>query len=109
MGQYVLANIQEVLEEFDSANYKLIVNECIELISSGKEINPQYFISHPDPNICEIAIDLIQPPHEYSPGWEERDMYLNTQKMPDLNFVKDSVEALRVFKLKKVMYGGLVY
>lgn len=103
VGQYVLANIQEVLEEFDSANYKLIVNECIELISSGKEINPQYFISHTDPNICEIAIDLIQPPHEYSPGWEERDMYLNTQKMPDLNFVKDSVEALRVFKLKKVI------
>jgi len=103
VAQYVLANIQDVIDEFDSTNYKLIVNECIDLISDGKKITPQYFISHKDPNMCEIAIDLIQSPHEYSPGWEERDMYLNTQKMPDLNFVKDSIEALRVFKLKKVI------
>lgn len=103
VGEYVLANVQEVLDEFDSPNYRKIIDECLQLISKGEKITSQYFISHSDPNMCEIAIDLIQSPHEYSPGWEEREMYLNTQKMPDLNYVKDSVEALRVFKLKKVI------
>ena len=53
--------------------------------------------------MAELAIDLLHSPHEYSPGWEERDLFMHSQKMPDLNFSNDSVSALKRFKLKKIM------
>jgi DNA primase len=103
VAEYILANIQEVLDDFDSPAYLGIAQECLELLSKNQPVASQYFISHPDPNVSELAIDLIHSRHEYSPGWEEREIYLNTQKMPDLNFSKDSLSALQRFKLRKIM------
>ena len=103
VAEFILGNIQEVIDDFDSPAYQGIVKECLQMIADGKAITSQYFVSHPDPNVCELAIDLIHSRHEYSPGWEEREMYLNTQKMPDLNFIKDSLSALKRFKLRKIM------
>ena len=47
-------------------------------------------------------MDLIQSQHEMSEGWAERDIFLQTQEMPELNFTADSIDALKKFKYKKV-------
>lgn len=104
VAEYILSNIQEVLEDFDNDQYQRIVLECLERVTSKQPLSMHYFISHSDSSISELAINLLQSPHEYSPGWEEKwEMYLRSQKKPENNFLKDSMSALLRFKLRKVM------
>ncbi len=103
VAEYILSNIEEVLNDFDNKQYQTIVKECFGRVVSKKELSPKYFIGHTDYALSALAIDLLHSPYEYSPGWEERDLYLHSQKMPEENFSKDSLSALLRFKLKKVM------
>ncbi len=103
VAEYILSNIEEVLEDFDNAMYQRIARECLQLLTNKEKISPQYFISHKEQEISSLAVDLLYSPYEYSPGWEERDLYLSSQKMPDENFTKDSVSSLMNFKLRKII------
>ena len=63
----------------------------------------QYFIHHADSAISQAAVNLLASPFDYSENWEKRhDIYL-TQKQPEQNFDKDSLQALLRFKLRKIM------
>lgn len=103
VAEYVLGNIEEVLDDFDNAIYQRIAKECLQLVVEKKLVSAQHFIGHPDESISEMAVELMHSPYEYSPGWEERDLYLTTQKMPEENFNSDSISALLRFKLNKVI------
>ncbi|MEZ4954239.1 MAG: DNA primase [Saprospiraceae bacterium] len=103
IAEYILGNIEEVLDDFDNAQYQLIVKECLDRVVAKEKLSPQYFIGHQDHEMSALAVDLLHSPHEYSPGWEARELFLHSQKMPEENFTKDSVSALLRFKLKKIM------
>lgn len=103
VAEFILSNIEEVLEDFDNPMYQRIAKESHQLLVNEQTISPQYFISHEDKAISELAVDLLYSPYDYSPGWEERDLYLSSQKMPDENFTRDSVSALMQFKLRKII------
>lgn len=103
IAEFVLSNIEEVLDDFDNPFYQRIAKEALQLLVNKQNITPQYFIGHKDKTISELAVDLLHTPWEYSPGWEERDLYLTTQKMPEENFTKDSMSALLHFKLRKII------
>lgn len=102
IAEFLLSNIEEVIDDFDNETYGLIAKECLELLINKKGITTQYFVSHENKEISKTAIDLLHTPFEYSPGWERKEIFLNTQKMPDLNFTPDSRSALLRFKLNKI-------
>lgn len=103
VAEYILSNIEEVLNDFENAQYGIIAKESLKLVVKKNEISPKYFISHQDENISSLAVDLLHSPFQFSEGWAEREIFLTTQKMPDLNFTNDSMSALLRFKLKKVI------
>jgi DNA primase len=103
VAEYILGNIEEVLDDFDNKQYESIIKECLERVLAKSDLSPQYFISHSDHKLSALAVDLLHSPYEYSDGWEKRELYMHSQKMPDENFTKDSMSALLRFKLKKVM------
>ncbi len=103
VAEYILGNIEEVLDDFDNKQYLSIVRECLDRVVSKKSLTPQHFIGHQNHQLSAMSIDLLHSPYEYSPGWEERELYLHSQKMPDENFSKDSISALMRFKLKKII------
>ncbi|MCB0522067.1 MAG: DNA primase [Lewinellaceae bacterium] len=103
VAEFILSNIEEVLEDFDNKLYQQVARECHNMVVAHETLSPQYFIGHTDPNISELAVDLLHSPFEYSPGWEERDLYLTSQKMPEQNFTRDSLSSLRQFKLRKII------
>ncbi|HFA49392.1 MAG TPA: DNA primase [Bacteroidetes bacterium] len=103
VAEYILSNIEEVLEDFDNPQYQGIVKECLERVVAKQPLSPRYFIGHQNHELSALSIDLLHSPYEYSPGWEKRELYLHSQKMPDDNFSKDSISALLRFKLKKIM------
>ena len=104
VAQYILTEIQEVLEHFDHPLYEKISRTTLEMLVSKKPITDKTFVQHQDEEIQKFTIDCFSPVYgELSPGWEERGVILNTQKAPELNFTRDSVEGLLRFKLKKVI------
>ncbi|MFQ5445496.1 MAG: DNA primase [Saprospiraceae bacterium] len=103
VAEYILSNIEEVLDDFENPLYLRIAKDCLQRLVNEEPLTPQYFIGHTDPAISALAVDLLHTPWEYSPGWEERDLNLTSQKMPEENFTHDSESALLRFKLTKVI------
>lgn len=104
VAEFVLGNIEEVLEYFDNSAYGKIVNLYHEKLVAGQSINSSYFLHHSDQEIKKTCIDLIQEPYNFSEKWEERfGITLQTQPKPDDNFNEDSKQSIQRFKLKKII------
>ncbi len=103
VAEYIVRNIEDVLDEFDNHLYQRIAKEVQNRLLDRLPVNAQFFVQHPSPDIRELAVNLLAFPHEYSENWEKRhDIYL-TQKKPEHNFNHDSEQALLRFKLRKIM------
>jgi DNA primase len=102
VGEYILNNIADVINDFDHPLYQTLVKESLEAIQAGQQLALQFYLQHANPEIKKLAVDLSASPYEYSENWEKKwEIFLTTQKKPDENFVKDSAQALKRFKLKK--------
>ena len=103
VAQYILSNIEDVLDTFDFPLYGQLAKKCHERLLANEPVNTDYFLNHPDEEIRQMAINMLSSPYEYSENWEKRwDIFLSSQKMPDENFERDSTQALKRFKLRKL-------
>lgn len=104
VAQYIIANIEDVIEDFDNKMYQKIAKEARQLLLKKKKVTEQFFITHLDDKMSQAAINLITSPFEMSENWEKKhEITLTTQVIPELNFTKDSIESLKRFKLRKIM------
>jgi DNA primase len=102
VAQYLLADIADALEEFDSELYAKIVREALRKIMGGESPEPAWWLAHPDPEIARLAQDFSFTPYSLSPNWLKMDIYLN-QKMPEENHYQDAWSGVLRFKLAKMM------
>jgi DNA primase len=93
---FLIANVEDFIENFDIGLYRKI----IELFKTQTDINSTFLIHHEDKEIQNFAIDVLATPYSYA-KWDEKEMFLQTQVMPEINYVKDSVSAVLRFQLKK--------
>lgn len=103
LGDYLVNEITTVIDSFENETYREIIRFYQEL---RKTMVPEsrHFTSHRDRKISQLAVDLLSSPYQLSENWEKKwEIYLQTQKAPDENFVRDSHQALLRFKLKKVV------
>ena len=104
VGEFVLSNIEDVIDDFEDPLYSKIIKLCYNKFVNDEDFDTSLFINNEDPSIAKLAFDLVQSPFEYSEGWADKwQIYLQTQKMPDENFKTDSLQALLRFKLSKVI------
>ncbi|MEM1215323.1 MAG: DNA primase, partial [Bacteroidota bacterium] len=102
VGGFIIANIDDVIDNFDNELYKRIAKECQILIARGDNLRQQHFLHHDTPEMRQLAANLLSSPYAYSDNWEKRwDVILN-QKHPDQNFIKDSAHGLKRFRLRKL-------
>lgn len=104
VAENVLMNINDVKSKFENALYLKVINIFEEHFTENKEIlDFQYFIQHEDDKLRTLAIDLLSEPYTYSKNWLEKwDMPLQTQKMPEDNYVEDMTQAMYQLKLRKI-------
>ena len=101
---FILSNIEEVLNDFDNPAYQSIAKDCLEMTVANKEITQNYFITHPEREVREIAIDILNPPFEMSHNWIDiHDLPLRSQPVPEENFNADSIQAIMRFKFGKLI------
>lgn len=103
LAKVMLENLSDVIEYFDNALYKKIILDLQQRIEQRKPYDPSYFLHHHDPEIQKLAIDLNSTPYTYSENWAARwEIYLQTQKDPEKNFMRDSYQSMMRFKLRKI-------
>ena len=103
VAQYILSNIEDVLDTFDFPLYGQVAKNCHQRLLANEPVDTAYFLNHMDEDIRQLAINMLSSPYEYSENWEKRwDIFLSSQKMPDENFASDSSQALKRFKLRKL-------
>lgn len=103
VAEYILRNIEDVLEEFDNALYQKVAKETLNRLLDKQPVTQQFFLHHVDPAISQLAINLLTSPYEFSENWEKRwEIFLN-QKAPEENFNQDSIQSLQRFKLRKII------
>ena len=102
VADYVFSNISVVFEYFDNPLCKQIIEEGFKYTeqADNKLTISQYFINHSDQAIANFAVDRMSTPYEFA-RWESIGVYLN-QKMPEMNYLEDSLQAVLRFKLKKI-------
>ena len=102
VAEYILVNIEEVMEDFENKQYQKIIKECLDRVVAKEQLSPQYFIGHKNHELSALAVDLLHSPYEYHP-WEERGYPLRTQKIPEENFTKETLKTLQYFTLLKTI------
>lgn len=103
VAEYVLSNIEDVLDNFDNALYQEVAKDAFQRLIEKKPLDLNYFLMHSNDQIKQLALNVTASPFEYSPGWDEKELYLRSQKKPELNFTDDSVQSLMRFKLRKLI------
>lgn len=104
VAEYLISNLEDVIEDFDNELYQRVIQMSQELLSEGKAVNPNFFLNHIDMDISQLAVNCMTSPYEYSENWEKKwEIFLQTQEMPDDNFQQDSLIALKRFKLRKII------
>ena len=101
IGEYLLTNIEDSLDSFENPLYKKVFIIALESMQKKEMLNPHTFVHHTDNEISILAIDFLSTPYALA-KWDERNIFLQTQKLPDENFPRDAYQAIMRFKLKKI-------
>jgi DNA primase len=104
VAAFVLSNIEDILADFDNRVYQRVAQDSAALVQKNIPLSIQYFLTHESKEIRDLAATVLSSEHNYSENWETKfNRPLETQKAPDLNFNRDSEQALKRFRLKKIM------
>ena len=95
---------EDILQDFDNRVYQRVAQEAAALVQKNTPLSIQHFLTHEMKEIRDLAATVLTSEHNYSENWEAKfNRPLETQKAPDLNFTRDSEQALKRFRLKKIM------
>ncbi|MEZ4912152.1 MAG: DNA primase [Saprospiraceae bacterium] len=100
VAQYIIEEVRNILDLFDIPLHMLILKEIEEILASQGVFDVQYFIGHKNDDIRQFTITSLSEKYTYA-DWEAKGMYLQTQKMPDQNYINDCNNALLRLKFKK--------
>lgn len=104
VAQYLIDNIEDVIDDFDHPLYQRIARETRQILErTGIAPSPEHFIRHFDPEVSKLALHFSMRPDVLSENWLKRWNIVLNQKEPDKNFRIDSDQALRRFRLMKLI------
>lgn len=104
MVDFILEETLEILPFLEDVLVKEILTFCKHRIEDGESFSHQLFLSHDKEEVRSFTVDALTTPYEYA-KWEDKGMLLQTQKMPDENYVREFENAILRLKLKKAIKG----
>lgn len=100
IASFMLNEINEFIDKIDIPLYKTIVLEVQAMVLKDIEITESYFTQHPNEEIQKFAFEALTTPYTYA-DWSKKFIMLQTQKMPEENYVRQTYKAVLRFKLRK--------
>lgn len=96
-GQYIIDEILNDELEFQNLVYKKIFDEYGKLIAEKKIPDSRHFINHSDPQISQLAVDILSSRHKLSRIWEKH----KAASDEDADFLQRAIpKAIQVYKSK---------
>jgi len=103
VAEFIFSNIHDIFDHFENKFYQKIIKEAFDQGSKQTDFAAlKYFINHPDDETRNFAIDVSTSNYEYA-DWGSKNVELQTQLEPDLNFYKDSLQSILRFKFRKIV------
>jgi len=97
VGQYIIDEVLNDELEFQNLSYKKVFDEYAKILPENDEIDNRHFINHPDPDISQIAVDLLTNRHTLSKIWAKHKAGLAQEP----HFLENAVtKAIMVYKSK---------
>lgn len=106
VAHLIVMTMQDSLDEFDDVLCKKILVECTQKAQKDEVISPQFFTTHTDKAIRDLAIHFLSYDEQfgYSENWLNKlELPLNTQPMPDENFETDTLHVIRHLRFRKIV------
>lgn len=100
LAQFMVDTLDSLMDEFDIELYKKIITVTKQQLKDQNTISGAYYTSHPDEEVRKFAVDAMSSPYIYA-DWAKKEITLQTQKMPDENYVRDATNALKRLQLRK--------
>ncbi|MEM9837309.1 MAG: DNA primase [Bacteroidota bacterium] len=103
VAQFLLINVNDMLDSFDSPFYLQIVQEARDYFEHhGTPAPPEYFLGHENKKIKELAVAISVSPYEMSPNWQKKYGNYLSQKLPEHNQRADADNFIRIFREEKI-------
>ena len=106
---YLIDQCGELIPYFENEMFARLFAEVVHHRKSGGTIDRKHFLNHSDEEIQSLAVDLMSAPYEYA-NWSDKGMELQTQNVPDENFINESNQIsirLNYRKLEKIISENL--
>ncbi|MGE0077619.1 MAG: DNA primase [Bacteroidales bacterium] len=107
VGQYIIDEIVNDELELQNLVFKKIFDEYGNLIAENKNPDSRHFINHPDPQISQLAVDILSSRYKLSRIWEKH----TAGSEDDPDFLQRSIpKTIQVYKSKvlKIAIKGLM-
>ncbi|MEY1640473.1 DNA primase [Tenuifilum osseticum] len=96
-AQYIIDEILNDDLEFQNLIYKKVFDEYVRLLETNVEVDNRFFINHTDPEISQMAVDLLTEKYVLSRIWEKHKAEVS--ESPD--FLQTAIpKAIMVYKSK---------
>jgi DNA primase len=99
VSQYIIREIQNDELQFTNLVYKLVFEDVMAIIESGRKISERVFTFHDNKEIQDLAVDIVTSKYELSKVWKRKESYI---EMPGENLGVEVPKALLLYKLKVV-------
>ena len=100
IADFIIDNTKDIITYFDVEICRRIIEEVIAQRNTGYMPQHSWFTSHENGAIRDFAVNVLSTPYVYA-SWEKKEMFLQSQKMPEENYINDATNALYRLQLKK--------
>ncbi|MBK8851121.1 MAG: DNA primase [Saprospiraceae bacterium] len=100
IAEYLIDNIEDLINSFDNSTYKSVFTFALNKIKKNEKLSPHDFVNNSNSDLAILAVDFLYTPYTFA-NWARKNIFLETQKMPDENFPKDALNAVLRFKFNK--------
>ncbi|MFH1118382.1 MAG: DNA primase [Bacteroidota bacterium] len=104
VAEYVCNDLRANQITFDNPVFQKVFDAYADGVDNKSLPDDRFFLMHPEPEVADLAINIITQKYELSPGWEEIKIYVpvETDKLEDT--VSRSVLSLMHRKLSAMIF-----
>ncbi|MBI2280969.1 MAG: DNA primase [Bacteroidetes bacterium] len=102
ISAFIISNMITDELVFENETYQTIFNEYVVWVNEDKTPTHQDFISHQNPAINSIAIDVLSHKYQISENWERHSIFVNKEENQLSLAVLNTIYAFKLSKLNKI-------
>jgi DNA primase len=102
ISAFIISNMITDELVFENETYQTIFNEYVVWMNEDKTPTHQDFISHQNPDINSIAIDVLSHKYQISENWERHSIFVNKEENQLNLAVLNTIYAFKLSKLNKI-------